>query len=73
MKRVIVLSNTVGRRFKNPVKATAVRYLNDFEVVSLLTSHECDYIDLVKKISRSSEHIFVDLEKKTAFKFTKSI
>ncbi len=64
MKRVVVLSNTVGRKFEKYVKATAVRYLNDFEVVSLLTSHECDYVDLIKKISQSSEHIFVDLEKK---------
>ena len=64
MKRVIVLSNTVGRKFKNSVKTTAVRYFNDFEVVSLLTSHECDYLSLIKKISQNSEHIFVDLEKK---------
>ena len=64
MKRVIVLSNTVGRKFKNSVKTTAVRYFNDFEVVSLLTSHECDYLSLIKKISQNSEYIFVDLEKK---------
>ena len=64
MKRIIVLSNTVGRKFEKSVKTTAVRYFNDFEVISLLTSHECDYIKLIQKISQSSEHIFVDLEKK---------
>ena len=64
MERIIVLSNTVGRNFKTPVKTTAVRQINNLEIVSLLTSDECDYDDLVKKISNTSSHIFVDLEKK---------
>ncbi len=64
MERIIVLSNTVGRSFSKPVKTTAVREFDELEVVSLLTSNECDYNDLVKKISLTSSHLFVDLEKK---------
>ncbi len=64
MKRVIVLSNTVGREFSLPVKTTAIRSIGDIEVVSLLTSKDCDYIQLVEKIAKNSSYIFVDLEKK---------
>ena len=64
MNRVIVLSNTVGREFSSAVKTTAVRSVGDFEVVSLLTSKDCDYIQLVERIAKSSNNIFVDLEKK---------
>lgn len=64
MNRVIVLSNTVGREFSSPVKTTAIRSIGDIEVVSLLTSKDCDYIQLVEKIAKYSNHIFVDLEKK---------
>ena len=64
MKKIIVISNTVGREFSQSIKTTAVRYFKDFEVISLLTSHECDYSRLIKKISKVSKNIFVDLEKK---------
>ena len=64
MKKIIVISNTVGREFSQSIKTTAVRYFKDFEVISLLTSHECDYHKLIKKISKISKNIFVDLEKK---------
>ena len=64
MERIVVLSNSVGRHIDHNVKATAVRTNNYFEVISLLTSHKCDYIDLVLKVSKITSHIFVDLEKK---------
>ena len=64
MKKVIVISNTVGREFSQSIKTTAVRYFEDYEVISLLTSHQCDYQKLLKKISNISNNIFVDLEKK---------
>ena len=64
MKNIVVLSNTVGRTFKNNVKVSAVREFRDYQLISLLTSNECDYSKLVKKISNISSHIFVDLEKK---------
>ena len=64
MERIIVLSNTVGRNFDKSVKTTAIREIEGFEVVSLLTSNECDYDSLVKKIIKTSSHLFVDLEKK---------
>lgn len=64
MKRVVVLSNTVGREFSSPVKTTAIRSFGDTEVVSLLTSRDCDYINLVEKIAKDSNNLFVDLEKK---------
>ncbi len=64
MERIIVLSNTVGRNFSKPVKTTAVREIDELQIVSLLTSNQCDYNELVKKISHTSSNIFVDLEKK---------
>jgi len=64
MQRIIVLSNTVGRNFEKSIKATAVREADGFEVVSLLTSNECDYDNLVRNIQKTSSHLFVDLEKK---------
>ena len=64
MKRVIVLSNTVGREFSSPVKTTAIRSIGDTQVISLLTSKDCDYIKLVDRIAKTSNNLFVDLEKK---------
>ncbi len=64
MEKVVILSNSVGREIEKNVKVTAVRRLQDFEVISMLTSHNCNYFELVEKISRYSNHIFVDLEKK---------
>ena len=64
IKRVIVLSNSVGRNFKQQVKVTAVREYEGYEVVSLLTSDKCNYKELVKKISLYTSDLFVDLEKK---------
>ncbi len=64
IKRVIVLSNSVGRNFKQQVKVTAVREYEGYEVVSLLTSDQCNYRELVKKISLYTSDLFVDLEKK---------
>nr|WP_075440454.1 hypothetical protein [Prochlorococcus marinus] len=64
MERIIVLSNTVGRTFSTPVKTTAIRTIGNYEIISLLTSTECDYLNFVKKVSQTSSNIFVDLEKK---------
>ena len=64
MERIVILSNTVGRQFEESIKTTAVREIGNIQVVSLLTSNECDYIKLVKKIAETSSHLFVDLEKK---------
>ena len=64
MEKIIVLSNTVGRTFDSAVKTSAVREFSDLQVITLLTSNECDYFKLVIKISSITSHIFVDLEKK---------
>ncbi len=64
MERIIVLSNSSDRPIPGSVKATAVRVHNNYEVISLLTSHDCDYKNLVRRISETSSHLFVDLEKK---------
>ena len=64
MKKVIVLSNTAGRNFKQQVKSTAIREYAGYEVISLLTSHDCNYKEIVEKISSISSDLFVDLEKK---------
>ena len=66
MERIIVLSNTVGRIFSASVKTTAIRTFGNYEIISLLTSTDCNYLKLLKKVSETSKNIFVDLEKKQA-------
>ena len=55
MKKIIVISNTVGREFSQSIKTTAVRYFEDYEVISLLTSHQCDYHKLIKKMCKQTK------------------
>ncbi len=64
MEKIVLLSNTVGRKFKFEVKATAVRRFEKYEIISLLTSDKCNYDDLIINIANYASHIFVDLEKK---------
>ena len=64
MKRILIISNTANRSFSYEVKATAVRVFEGYEFISLQISNECNYEQLLKKISQTCHAIFVDLEKK---------
>ena len=64
MEKIIILSNSVNRTFNNGVKTTAVREYENYQIISLLTSNDCDYEKLIKKIALISTNLFVDLEKK---------